>query len=37
MAMGRGDKRTFKGKVFRHSFGKTRPRKPAKTAAPKKK
>jgi 30S ribosomal protein S31 len=24
--MGRGDKRTFKGKVFRGSFGKTRPR-----------
>ena len=35
--MGRGDKRTFKGKVFRHSFGKTRPRKKAKAAAPKKK
>ena len=25
--MGRGDKRSFKGKVFRHSYGKTRPRK----------
>ena len=24
--MGRGDKRTFKGKVFKGSFGKTRPR-----------
>ena len=24
--MGRGDKRSFKGKVFRHSYGKTRPR-----------
>ncbi|HLX24573.1 MAG TPA: 30S ribosomal protein THX [Usitatibacter sp.] len=34
--MGRGDKRSFKGKVFRHSFGKTRPRK-KKAAAPKKK
>ena len=22
--MGRGDKRTFKGKLFRHSYGKTR-------------
>jgi 30S ribosomal protein S31 len=30
--MGRGDKRTFKGKVFRHSFGKTRPRKKKKAA-----
>ena len=36
--MGRGDKRSFKGKVFRHSYGKTRPRKPKKTTAtPKKK
>jgi ribosomal small subunit protein bTHX len=25
--MGRGDKRSFKGKVFRNSYGKTRPRK----------
>jgi ribosomal small subunit protein bTHX len=24
--MGRGDKRTFKGKIFKGSFGKTRPR-----------
>ena len=24
--MGRGDKRTFKGKVFKGSFGKSRPR-----------
>ena len=24
--MGRGDKRSFKGKVFKGSFGKTRPR-----------
>ena len=29
--MGRGDKRTFKGKVFRHSFGKSRPRTDKKT------
>jgi 30S ribosomal protein S31 len=35
--MGRGDKRTFKGKVFRGSFGKSRPRKKVKAAAPKKK
>jgi ribosomal small subunit protein bTHX len=25
--MGKGDKRSFKGKVFKHSYGKTRPRK----------
>jgi 30S ribosomal protein S31 len=31
--MGRGDKRSFKGKVFRHSFGKTRPRKKKPAAA----
>jgi 30S ribosomal protein S31 len=31
--MGRGDKRSFKGKVFRGSFGKTRPRKKKKDAA----
>lgn len=24
--MGKGDKRSFKGKVFKGSFGKTRPR-----------
>lgn len=24
--MGKGDKRTFKGKVFKGSFGKSRPR-----------
>ena len=24
--MGKGDKRSFKGKLFRHSHGKTRPR-----------
>ena len=29
--MGRGDKRSFKGKVFRHSYGKTRPRNRKKT------
>ena len=32
--MGRGDKKTKKGKIFQGSFGKSRP---AKTAAPKKK
>ena len=26
--MGRGDKRTKKGKTFRHSYGKTRPHDP---------
>ena len=31
--MGRGDKRSFKGKVFKGSFGKSRPRKKKKTAA----
>ena len=31
--MGKGDKRSFKGKVFRHSYGKTRPRH-AKKAVP---
>jgi ribosomal small subunit protein bTHX len=31
--MGKGDKRSFKGKVFRHSYGKTRPRH-GKKAAP---
>jgi ribosomal small subunit protein bTHX len=33
--MGRGDKRSFKGKVFKGSYGKTRPRhrKKAATAA----
>ena len=35
--MGKGDKRSFKGKVFRHSYGKTRPRKAKKTETPKKK
>jgi ribosomal small subunit protein bTHX len=27
--MGKGDKRSFKGKLFKGSFGKTRPRHPA--------
>jgi len=31
--MGRGDKRSFKGKVFKGSFGKTRPRHKKKAAA----
>jgi ribosomal small subunit protein bTHX len=38
--MGRGDKRSFKGKIFKGSFGKTRPRHPEKkteTAATQKK
>jgi ribosomal small subunit protein bTHX len=38
--MGRGDKRTFKGKVFKGSYGKSRVRKARKTrdtAAAKKK
>ena len=26
--MGKGDKRSFKGKVFKGSYGKTRPRHP---------
>ena len=25
--MGKGDKRTQKGKIFKHSFGKSRPKK----------
>jgi 30S ribosomal protein S31 len=33
--MGRGDKKTKKGKIFKGSFGKSRPAK-AKKAAPKK-
>ena len=33
--MGKGDKRSFKGKVFKGSYGKTRPRYPKeKSAAP---
>jgi 30S ribosomal protein S31 len=31
--MGKGDKRSFKGKVFKGSYGKTRPRKKPKVAA----
>jgi ribosomal small subunit protein bTHX len=32
--MGKGDKRSFKGKVFKGSYGKSRPRRPPpKTAA----
>ncbi len=34
--MGRGDKKTKKGKIFMGSFGKTRVAKPSKNAAPKK-
>ena len=30
--MGKGDKRSFKGKVFKGSHGKTRPRKKKKSA-----
>ncbi len=32
--MGRGDKKSFKGKLFRGSFGKTRPKKAHKPAQP---
>jgi 30S ribosomal protein S31 len=35
--MGRGDKKTKKGKIFRGSFGKTRPARPAKKKVAKKK
>lgn len=28
--MGRGDQRTRKGKIYAHSYGKRRPRRPAK-------
>ena len=31
--MGRGDKKTKKGKIFKGSFGKSRPARPAKKAA----
>jgi len=34
--MGRGDKKTAKGKRFKSSFGKSRPAKVTKKAAPKK-
>ncbi len=33
--MGRGDKKTKKGKIFKGSFGKSRPAKAVKKAAPK--
>jgi ribosomal small subunit protein bTHX len=32
--MGKGDKRTFRGKVFKGSHGKTRPRKKKKAKKP---
>jgi len=32
--MGKGDKRSFKGKVFKGSYGKTRRRKRRKAASP---
>ncbi len=35
--MGRGDKKTKKGKIAQGSFGKSRPAKPAKAKAEKKK
>ena len=35
--MGRGDVKTKKGKIFRGSFGKSRPSRVVKKAAPKKK
>lgn len=35
--MGRGDKKTKKGKIFKGSFGKSRPTKVKKAEAPKKK
>ena len=34
--MGRGDVKTKKGKIFKGSFGKSRPSKGVKKAAPKK-
>ncbi|AXY76394.1 30S ribosomal protein THX [Paraflavitalea soli] len=34
--MGRGDKKTKKGKTFKGSFGKSRPARATKKAAPKK-
>ncbi len=34
--MGRGDVKTKRGKIFKGSFGKSRPSKVAKKAAPKK-
>ena len=32
--MGRGDKRSFKGKLFKGSYGKSRPRHQKKAEAP---
>jgi 30S ribosomal protein S31 len=31
--MGRGDKKTFRGKIFKGSYGKTRPHHPKKKQA----
>ena len=31
--MGKGDKRTFRGKIFKGSYGKVRPQRAAKKAA----
>ncbi|MBI1322373.1 30S ribosomal protein THX [bacterium] len=33
--MGKGDPRTRRGKIFKGSFGKSRPQRPVKKAAPK--
>lgn len=35
--MGKGDKRTFRGKLYKGSHGKTRPGRPAKKQEPAKK
>jgi 30S ribosomal protein S31 len=34
ITMGRGDKKTKKGKIFKGSFGKSRPAKPGKKSLP---
>ena len=34
--MGKGDKKTKKGKIFKGSFGKSRPKNEKKAVAPKK-
>jgi 30S ribosomal protein S31 len=34
--MGKGDKKSKKGKIFKGSFGKSRPAKPTKKNTPKK-
>ncbi len=34
--MGKGDKKTKKGKIFKGSFGKSRPKNEKKVVAPKK-